>query len=199
MKEIYSMCIFCVAITSNGLFFVVVTYKFLPRTTYGGKMTRKMNKWKRIVRRTILVRRVTARRRKRAKKMEVRKLWSKYLYWRTFVLDLGVLWISQIIVWFKKKKCDYLFFLQKFWIWKPQAQAQNPTPSVVTTAPRTPRTRTAPSQTTNHRKHHSLSSWSSLPWSTPTAVLKWTTKSKRTEAPWNLLVSKPLMYYNNTL
>lgn len=109
MKEIYSMCIFCVAITSNGLFFVVVTYKFLPRTTYGGKMTRKMNKWKRIVRRTILVRRVTARQRKRAKKMEVRKLWSKYLYWRTFVLDLGVLWISQIIVWFKKKKKMWLF------------------------------------------------------------------------------------------
>lgn len=32
------------AITSNDVLFVVVTYKFLPRTTSGGKMTRKMSR-----------------------------------------------------------------------------------------------------------------------------------------------------------
>lgn len=67
------MCIFCMAITSNDVLFVVVTYKFLPRTTSGGKMTRKMSRQKRTARQTIVVRRVTAWWRKRAKKMEVRK------------------------------------------------------------------------------------------------------------------------------
>lgn len=86
------------AITSNDVLFVVVTYKFLPRTTSGGKMTRKMSRQKRTARQTIVVRRVMALWRKRAKKMEVRKTESKHMYWRTFVLDLGVLWISQIIV-----------------------------------------------------------------------------------------------------
>lgn len=99
------MCILCMAITSNDVLFVVVTYKFLPRTTSGGKMLRKRNRRKRTVRRTILVRRVTARWRKRAKKMEVRKSWS------AFVLDLGVLWISQIIVWFPKNNV-FLFLAE---------------------------------------------------------------------------------------
>lgn len=67
------MCILCMAVTSKGVFVLVVTYKFLPRTTSGGKMMRKRNRRKRTVRQTIVVRRVTAQWRKRAKKMEVRK------------------------------------------------------------------------------------------------------------------------------
>lgn len=67
------MCIFCMAITSNDVLFVVVTYKFLPRTTSGGKMTRKMSRQKRTARQTIVVRRVMALWRRKAKKMEVRK------------------------------------------------------------------------------------------------------------------------------
>lgn len=92
------VCILCMAVTNNDVLFVVVTYKFLPRTTSGGKMMRKRNRRKRTVRQTILVRRVMALWRKKAKKMEVRKSERKHMYWRTFVFDLGVLWISQIIV-----------------------------------------------------------------------------------------------------